>query len=382
MLDDSSVRDGIGHNRYPTSAAESPNISETLGGSTFQPLDLRRLRQAKRSYTTRRIDLSLADRLITAGLRPRAGDLALARIERLGHHKRIEDPQGRRGFLYIGDEVLLCYGDRYASDQFEALVPETLGPCHMVAGGGIIAQCVNRHVNTQAPTEVTPLGLVADARGKPLNLADFALPKVDLPSVRPYTIVVVGTSMNSGKTTIAGALVNGLSRAGWSVVAGKATGTGAGGDRWVLGDAGAEVVLDFTDFGYASTYRVPQQELRQLLRDLCAALSRERSDVVVLEVADGLFFPETAELVASETFHQLVDGILVAAGDAMGAVAAVKWLEEHAVEPLAVAGRLTSSPLATREAAQLIRQPIVKRTQLIEGEWIPPRLVERTRQSA
>ena len=57
---------------------------------------------------------------------------------------------------------------------------------------------------------------------------------------RPRTIAVIGTSMNSGKTTTIRYLVRGMSAGGARPGTTKVTGTGSGGDYWVMLDAGAE----------------------------------------------------------------------------------------------------------------------------------------------
>ena len=343
-----------------------------------EPLSMARLQAAKRSYATRRIELDDAARLLTSGVAPRSGDLVLARVDRLGHHRKIESPAGRRGQLYVGDEVLLCYGARYASDQFEAVVPHRLGQCHMVAAGGIAADCVNRHSSARPATRITPIGLVANADDQVLNLKHYRLSCDGLSNDRPYTMTVVGTSMNAGKTTTIAAIVRGLSRSGLKVAVGKVTGTGAGGDRWAYVDAGADTVLDFTDFGYASTYQVPADELVALLPAMVNALSATGPDVVVLELADGLLFSETAELVKTPTFADLVDDVVVAASDAMGAEAGLRRLAANAITPIAIAGRMTSSPLAVREAEGLTDAPIVGLDDLVNGKWIPAELSEPT----
>ncbi len=350
-----------------------------VAASKPEPLAPGRLQAAKRSYATRRISLGDAAGLLSFGVRPQAGDLVLARIDRIGHHRRIESPEGRRGQLYVGDEVLLCYGARYASDQFEAVVPKRLEPCHMVAAGGIAALCVNRHGSTKPATQITPIGLVADAEGRVLNLKSYALSGARPLSVRPYTMTVVGTSMNAGKTTTIAGMVRGLASNGLKVAVGKVTGTGAGGDRWAYTDAGAAEVLDFTDFGYASTYKVPSDELTALLPAMVRTLAEERPDVIILELADGLFFSDTADLVETTAFAELVDDVVVAASDAMGAEAGVRRLAANQMTPVALAGRMTSSPLAVREAARVLETPIVSLDDLTNGVWMPPRLAAPAR---
>jgi len=101
----------------------------------------------------------------------------------------------------------------------------------LVAGGGVASCTTRKHVKMKQPTRIEPLGLLARGDGTVLNLADFRIP-VNASFRRPQCVIaVVGSSMNAGKTTTAGGLVHGLSRAGFQVGAAKITGTGSGGDQ-------------------------------------------------------------------------------------------------------------------------------------------------------
>jgi len=342
-----------------------------------EPLTPGRLAGVRVAYSARRVAREAMATLLRGPIKLRAGDLVLARVDRLGQHQRIELPHGRRAQLYEGDEIIVCYGNRYAPDQFEALVPDRLDECHLVAGGGIAARMLSRHAGMKKPTTITPLGLVGDADGHRLNLADWGLSKPAATADRPYTIAVAGTAMNAGKTTTAANLIKGLSKAKLKVGAAKVTGTGAGGDRWTLVDAGANPVLDFTDVGYASTYRVSPVQVESIMSQLCGHLAAEGAEFIVLEIADGLFQEETARLLASPTFAALVDGIVFAAGDALGALAGVEWLRRRHLPVLAVSGLLTASPLASREAAAT-GLPVLSQPQLLQGEWRPDRPVAET----
>jgi hypothetical protein len=156
--------------------------------------------------------------------------------------------------------------------------------------------------------------------------------------------------MNAGKTTSAAYLVRGLVRAGLRVGAAKITGTGSGNDPGLLRDAGAELVLDFTDAGHASTAGLELDALLHILDGVQAAMAAQGVQVLVLEVADGLLQRETSMLLRSPRFAQRVDASLFSSGDAMGAVAGVRWLHERGLPVLALAGTLTRSPLAQAEA--------------------------------
>jgi hypothetical protein len=327
------------------------------------------LRRAKRSYATGRFDLTRAERLLTSDVRPKPGDLLLARVRRLGHHNKLENPAGRRQALYLGDLVLVCYGARYATDQFEAFVPEDLAPCHLVAAGGIAASCMTEHATMRRPTEIEPLGLVGDAASRVMNLADFAEPHLSVAAQHPYVLAVVGSSMNAGKTTTAAAMIHGLAAADLRVGAAKVTGTGAGCDRWAMVDAGAACVADFTDFGYASTYQVPTTETAQVLESSVAMLGREGVDVVVVELADGLLFPETSDLIDQPQFRRLVGGLVLAASDSMSVGYGADWLLARQLPLFGLAGKLTSSPLMMREVRQVVDVPVLTLEELRSGVW-------------
>lgn len=330
-----------------------------------------RLTRARRAFTTRNVDLGCAARLDRKAP-PQAGDLLLARVVSIGHHTRLESPQGRRQQLYPGDEIVVAYGNRYAPDQFEALVPADQGECDLVAGGGIAASIQAKHSRTRNPTRIQPIGLLADWQGQVLNLRDF-VPRLEHgPTISGAcrVIVVVGTSMNAGKTTTAVHLIHGLTRAGLKVGAAKVTGTGSGGDIWSMADAGARVALDFTDMGHATTAGVPVDRLVGDALMLVAAASHG-NDVTVIEVADGLLQPETAGLLQAPEFAAVIDHVVLAAGDAMGAAFGHAWLRDHGLPVSLIAGCVSSSPLGTRETEAATGLKVASLAELADSELAP-----------
>jgi hypothetical protein len=308
--------------------------------------------------------------LISGMVRPRSGDLVLAVVTRLGQHRKIEQPNGRRAALHVGDEIIVAYADRYAPDQYESHVPNDLRRAQLVASGGIASAMLTRSLDVRNATDIAPIGLVGDPQGRPLNVADFALRPVDPVRERPRTIAVIGTSMNSGKTTTIHFLVHGLSRAGVRTGVTKVTGTGSGGDYWVMFDAGAHVMLDFTDVGLASTYRQPMPHVEKTFVELTDHLTEAGAEVSFVEVADGIYQRETSRLIESQIFRSTVDVVLFAAADAMGAVAGVAHLRSKGLNVAAVSGRITRSPLATREAEDVLELPVLDLAQLSDATTI------------
>lgn len=344
----------------------APGQRASLRAITVSALDSQRVRAAKRAFSTRRVLPEAMKTLVSGQARPRTGDLVLARIDRIGHHTKLELTDGRRSHLHIGDEIIVAYGHRYAPDQFESEVPIGLGPTHLVAGGGIASQMLTRSQDARRPTDITPLGLIGTARGRVLNLAEFALPQCLPAPARIPTIAVLGTSMNSGKTTTMHWLVHALARAGHRPGATKVTGTGSGGDFWVMLDAGAHTMLDFTDAGFATTYRIDITKVERKAIELIDHLASSGCGCAVVEVADGVFQRETARLIESAAFRERLDGVIFAASDAMGAVGGLNRLRQIGLPVLGVSGRFTRSPLAVREAEECCDVPVLDLDQLAD----------------
>lgn len=313
------------------------------------PINLEIFASLKRAFSTRNVPGEAISCLITGDVTPRPGDLLIARVDRLRQHLRIELPSGRYSRLFVGDHILVSYGNRYAPDQFEALVPDSLAPCHLVAAGGIASRMRYRHPDVKNPTEITPLGLVGNSAGAPVNLGDW---KVDAGPPNRHDIplfAVVGSSMNAGKTTTAARVVNGLAKDGFRTGAMKVTGTGSGGDIWHLQDAGAVHALDFTDAGHASTYGLGSEAVLEIVNHLGTFLRNRNVDAIVVEVADGLLQAETHALLNNPEFRSRVTGVFHAAFDAHSAIYGVQYLEKLGYDVVAVSGVVSSNPLASME---------------------------------
>ena len=332
----------------------------------FEKLNRERLSKAKQSFVTRRIKTDEMIQLRTGDWSPMPGDLMLGKVLSLGQHPKLELTTGRRASMFPGDEIIVCCGSRYAPDQFEAELQDGVWPTDLVAAGGIASSELSRNRRLKMSTKIVPLGAISNSDGRPLNVSDFAIEKIgQRQSIK--VIVVVGTSMTAGKTTSAAALVRGLTRQGLRVGAAKVTGTGAGRDPWLMIDSGASTVVDFTDCGYPSTYKVSGSELESIAHDLIDHLAQQGCEIAVLEVADGILQPETAELLTSKSFRLRVFGALFAAYDSMGAVAGIKWLQEKGYRLLGLSGRITSSPLGVREAEIATGLPAITLGQLADG---------------
>ncbi|MBQ0757369.1 MAG: hypothetical protein KBT66_07750 [Amphritea sp.] len=321
-----------------------------------------RIANAKRSYITRNVDLAVATS-ISQG-KPRSGDLILARVDRIRNHTRLENEAGRREHLYPGDEIIVAAADRYATGQFHARVPDELGACHLVAAGGIAAEVTQRNRGIKAATEITALGLLCDKQGNVVNLNQFA----PLSALQPQsvgldclpTLLVMGSDMNSGKTTLACAAANGFKDAGYRVSATKLTGTGAGPDYWRMKDAGADRVVDFLDAGYPSTVGMTPPQLVDILQRFKADALKQGTDILIVEVADGVLQPENRALLQSGAFLDEVSAALIAADGAIAATMTAQTVLHAGISVLGVGGLISKSPLSCDEARHSLGLPILE----------------------
>ena len=194
--------------------------------------------------------------------------------------------------------------------------------------------------------------------------------------VGPRVIVVLGSSMDSGKSHTARSIIKGLRAEGHTVAGIKVTGTATGSDTWGMLDAGARPALDFIDGGYPSTYLLGEQQLVELHEKLLANAVEAGAKWVVIEVADGILQQETAALIRSARFTGTVDAWVFATGDPLGAVGGISILEDLGIQPLAVSGVVSRSALARREVEKATGLPCLTPAE-IEGVRFIALLSER-----
>ena len=124
-------------------------------------------------------------------------------------------------------------------------------------------------------------------------------------------------------------------------------------------------MVDFTDFGFPSTFGLPFEDVRDVfatMADVLASPARPGGpvpDVVLIEIADGVYQGETGRLLVDDAFRSVVDRVVFAAGDALGASGGVTALRALGCDPSLVSGVLTASPLATAEARRALDVDVV-----------------------
>jgi hypothetical protein len=318
-------------------------------------------------YALRRVPEASFCSLLPYSDSPQAGDIALAQIEKIGRNANLELPNGRRCSLHEGDLLVVVFGNRYATMQFEAYARRDEDRCDLLTMGGICGLVESKHAKAADPSKLRLIGFMGDQDRRILRLRQFALaPRSS--ALQPRIVVVCGTAMDAGKTYTALSLIMGLRHEGLRVAAIKLTGTATGKDTWNMLDAGACVALDFVDGGLPSTYLCSAYELVALHHLLIAHAAAQEPDYVVVEIADGLLQNETATLLQNHRFTRTIDAWVFAAGDPMGAAGGVRVLRKWGIEPLAISGLVSMSALGIRETQIATELPCLSAQSLQRGD--------------
>ena len=328
--------------------------------------------RVKWPYATHLVDRSRAKGLLPMVEGHDPGALVLCRVLTSGKHKDLEAQGGRRMNIFPGDVFVGVLGDRYATDQFEGVGRVTGPKGHILGIGGVVGEVVSQNNRMPDPTTIEFLGRLADAEGQPLYMQQFAsLPSQPVAGVTPTTILSLGASMNSGKTTTAMQMVYSLTAAGHRVAAAKVTGTACLKDPNLMYDAGAVCVLDFTNAGWPSTANLSLEQLMSITSRIRAALSVHQPEFVIIEIADGILQRETEMMLAHEPFRATIDAVTFAGPDALSVDAGVRRLREHGYPVLATAGIVANGALGIREVEKACGIRCFDGASIMAGALVP-----------
>jgi len=266
---------------------------------------------------------------------PRAGDVVLARVEEVNPvYPNLEIAEGRDVLLKPGMTLIGALGTRRALHGFSGHVPDVLyigQSVQLLNKGGVIGECTAFHRDLEWPTLLTYLGSILE-NGRPLNIRDTALPFTQnaLPDIP--VVLVLGTCMNSGKTTACNAVIEGFSRRGYTVHAGKVAGVACRRDLLSMERSGARKTASFHDFGLPSSADV--ESLIPVARSLVCYLAEPRPDFIVLEMGDGILGGyHVSSVLTDREFLDRCMCTVICANDLVGAWGALEYLRQTGIDP-------------------------------------------------
>ena len=312
--------------------------------------------KVKKAIICKNVNSTFLDKQIKKTYIPKAGDVAVFKVKAIGKHTRIESSEGKNKYILPGDFIMGAFGNRYATGQMEGYVPSTYQTTYHILGqGGAIGvlKSIHERYEQVGPTTLSLVGYIVDAYGEVINtkhLSGKALTnKFILLNANVKTIISLGTSMDSGKTTSAAFLARGLKLAGKKVVYFKLTGTVYSKDKKMVRDYGADISIDFSDFGFPSTYMCSTDEILKLYNRLLEQVIPVNPDYIIVEIADGLLQRETHALIHNERFMNGISGVLFSSGDSMSAISGADMLLQLGCNVIGVTGLFTRSPLLIDE---------------------------------
>jgi hypothetical protein len=300
-----------------------------------------------------------------------AGDLAVFEIIELGKHETAQMVDGKNRSIFPGDHLLAAFADRYATSQYEGYVPE--GPRELYdilgAGGAIgVVKTKNYSLKDIEPTTVKLIGYCCDETGNVINTKFYNTKRSTFRGdVKPKVILSIGSTMDSGKTTTAAFTSRGLAMGGHKVGFIKLTGTCYTRDREFVLDCGANIVTDFSDMGFPSTFMCSKEDILDIYQSLIDSLAGENLEYIVMEIADGLMQRETMFLLQDKAFMSTIDKVIFSCGDSLSAFYGVQLLKEWDIEVTAISGRFTMSPLLINEVHDHIRIPVFTIDEVMTG---------------
>ncbi len=278
---------------------------------------------------------------------PRNGDVVLARVREVNPaYPILEEGNGKGVVLQGGELIAGVLGARKALRGFSGRLPARLQkgmPLHLLNKGGVIGECTAFNRELGWPTQLEYIGNVY-REGHSLNLDENALPFIEGPLPEIPVIMVMGTCMNAGKTSVCKQIVKLFAEKGFTVNAGKVAGVACLQDTIAMQECGAKKVASFLDFGLSSTTEIPT--LSPVARSLIHHLADPEPDFIVLEMGDGILGGyNVASLFDDNDFMSRSLCTILCANDLMGVWGSLQWMAQHGKVQQAQRPHLISGPV-------------------------------------
>lgn len=298
---------------------------------------------------------------------PKAGDVAIFEVIKIGTHTTLQGVNANNIYLFEGDKFMGAFGNRYATQVFEGIVPNQVQEYYdMLGKGGVVGKVRTANAKTllKGVTTLKLVGYATDPQsGEVLNTIRISKQQQYTNGYHPLNskiILSIGSTMDSGKTTTAGYLCGGLRKAGYQAAYIKLTGTVFAKDCAFAKSRGAEIAIDFSLLGYPSTYLCSLTELTEIYDRLLREVQKVcHPDFIVIEIADGLLQRETNMLLKDQLFMSNIDGVIYSAGDSLSVLGGLQTLKAMEIKPFAISGCFTISPMLVEEIQPLLDIPIL-----------------------
>jgi hypothetical protein len=265
---------------------------------------------------------------------------------------RFETPSGDYEEAGPGDRIIGALGKRAATleavGDWQAVGDDLV--LDALTAAGVLGRCTSVAVGLEPLARARYLGH-AIRDGEPCTMLGSVEPTPSRALEAPVALII-GTSMDAGKTVAARAIVRELKAMGMRVAGAKLTGVGRYRDILAMRDEGADYIADFVDAGLPSTV-VPPDEFESALAVLCSKLAAAEPDVVVAEAGASPLEPYNGDAAIRQLAGN-VQATLLCASDPYAVVGVMRAFE---IQPDLVTGRATSTEAAVALIEKLAGMP-------------------------
>jgi len=277
------------------------------------------------------------------------GDYVLCEVKTPGE-VNIELPTGRMAPVMTGDLLIGALGTRHATLEATGCWRQVSedGKMHVLTGAGLFGKLTSKSMLLPDLIDISYVGHII-LNGKVQSMSDF-VSEIPILEYDTPTIIFVGTSMSSGKTTSARIVTRMLKDQGMKVVAGKLTGAGRGRDILTMSDAGADAVYDFVDVGLPSTV-VDSEIYKERLRILLSLIQSAHADVAILEVGASPLEPYNGDIAIDAIRHHVKCAVLSASDP----YAVLGVMESYGFKPHLVTGPASNTLAGTELIKRLCK---------------------------
>jgi hypothetical protein len=320
---------------------------------------MKKIELDKISSVTRNLNLGYHEDII-ADISPDMGTvLAVQVLQDKSIYNELELPTGRLSKLKKDDIIAVALGERMAMKGFAGRLPKTLkvdDVIHLLNMGGVAGICTSANVQEVGePLRIRVLGGIA-RDGKLLNINQVKLfePVSSMKNDTPL-IIINGSSMDSGKTTVAAEVIKTLARIGMRLAGVKLTGVGAMRDLYKMEDYGVYESVSFVDAGITSTANIDGKVMVDIAKGALEHLSRGQPDAIMVEFGDGIMGRYGVMPILKDP--QIQKNVRLHIGCARDPVGAIKLAEECAKIGLPV--DVISGPITDNEVGkEIIRESL------------------------
>lgn len=280
------------------------------------------------------------------------GDYVVGEVTATTHANRIELTTGREIGVVVGDYLIGALGVRAATLEGVGSWKDVQNDLSMqiLTGAGLLGRATSWATTVIQPVQLQYHGHVVRG-GHKVRMQDF----MHAPSKSQLgcpIILLIGTSMSSGKTASARVIIRRLKRMGMRVAGAKLTGAGRYRDILAMADAGADAIFDFVDVGLPSTI-CDKRIYRKRLSLLLGQIAESGPEVLVAEAGASPLEPYNGDVAVAE-IRDRVKFTVLCASDPYAVVGVTKGF---GFQPSLVAGVASSTSAGVDVIRRLAEQP-------------------------